>query len=75
MENPLHKTITKLEIHLTVSPIHHSELMNPRIEKIVRKKLIKDLMQLTSSIYGVSILSEPIIIFSPEHTETILEVI
>jgi hypothetical protein len=33
-----------LEIHITVSPTHHSELMNPDIEKKVREKLYVDLL-------------------------------
>jgi hypothetical protein len=62
-----------LEIHITVSPIHHSELMNPDIEKKVREKLYLELLPLITCMYENNSNEKPIIIFSPEHSETILE--
>jgi hypothetical protein len=62
-----------LEIHITVSPAHHSELMNPEIEKKVREKLYVDLISLITCMYENNNKDKPIIIFSPSHSETILE--
>jgi len=62
-----------LEIHITVSPLHHSELMNPEIEKKVREKLYVDLLSLITCMYENNHKDKPIIIFSPSHSETILE--
>jgi len=62
-----------LEIHITVSPTHHSELMNPKIEKKVREKLYVDLISLITCMYENNNKDKPIIIFSPSHSETILE--
>jgi hypothetical protein len=62
-----------LEIHITVSPTHHSELMNPEIEKKVREKLYVDLISLITCMYENNNKDKPIIIFSPSHSETILE--
>jgi hypothetical protein len=62
-----------LEIHITVSPTHHSELMNPKIEKKVREKLYVDLLPLISCMYENNNKDKPSIIFSPSHSETILE--
>jgi hypothetical protein len=62
-----------LEIHITVSPTHHSELMNPKIEKRVREKLYVDLISLITCMYENNHKDRPIIIFSPSHSETILE--
>ena len=62
-----------LEIHITVSPTHHSELMNPDIEKKVREKLYVDLLSLITCMYENNHKDKPIIIFSPSHSETILE--
>ena len=62
-----------LEIHITVSPTHHSELMNPKIEKEVREKLYVDLISLITCMYENNHKDRPIIIFSPSHSETILE--
>jgi hypothetical protein len=62
-----------LEIHITVSPTHHSELMNPEIEKKVRENLYVDLISLITCMYENNNKDKPIIIFSPSHSETILE--
>jgi len=62
-----------LEIHITVSPTHHSELMNPKIEKKVREKLYVDLLSLITCMYENNNKDKPTIIFSPSHSETILE--
>jgi hypothetical protein len=62
-----------LEIHITVSPTHHSELMDPKIEKKVREKLYVDLLSLITCMYENNHKDKPIIIFSPSHSETILE--
>ena len=64
-----------LEIHITVSPTHHSELMNPKIEKKVREKLYVDLLPLITCMYENNNKDKPSIIFSPSHSETILELI
>ena len=62
-----------LEIHITVSPTHHSELMNPNIEKKVREKLYLDMIPLITCMYENNHKDLPYIIFSPSHSETILE--
>ena len=62
-----------LEIHITVSPTHHSELMSPDIEKKVREKLYADMIPLITCMYENNHKDRPIIIFSPSHSETILE--
>jgi hypothetical protein len=62
-----------LEIHITVSPTHHSELMSPDIERKVREKLYVDLISLITCMYENNHKDRPIIIFSPSHSETILE--
>ena len=62
-----------LEIHITVSPTHHSELMDPKIEKKVREKLYFDLLSLITCMYENNHKDKPIIVFSPSHSETILE--
>ena len=62
-----------LEIHITVSPTHHSELMNPDIERKVREKLYVDLLPLITCMYENNHKDKPIIIFSPSKSETILE--
>lgn len=62
-----------LEIHITVSPTHHSELMNPEIERRVREKLYVDLISLITCMYENNNKVKPTIIFSPSHSETILE--
>jgi len=62
-----------LEIHITVSPTHHSELMNPDIEKKVREKLYLELLPLLTCMYENNSKEKPTIIFSPSHSETILE--
>jgi hypothetical protein len=65
-----------LEVYITVSPIHHTELMNPTIETKVRERLNKDLIPLLSCVYGTKhTSSKPTIIFSPVVTETILELL
>jgi len=62
-----------LEIHIIVSPTHHSELMNPKIEIEVREKLFIHLLPLVRCMYENNSSMHPIIIFSPSHSETILE--
>ena len=62
-----------LEIHITVSPTHHSELMVPSIEKKVREKLYVDLIPIITCLYENNNGEKPIIIFSPSHSETILD--
>jgi hypothetical protein len=62
-----------LEIHITVSPTHHSELMNSDIEKKVREKLYVDLLPLITCMYENNNKDKPTIVFSPSHSETILE--
>ena len=63
----------QLEIYITVSPIHHSELMNPKIEVEVREKLFVDLLPLLTCMYPNNSFMPPVIIFSPSHSGTILE--
>jgi hypothetical protein len=62
-----------LEIYITVSPTHHSELMNPKIEVEVREKLFVHLLPLAKCIYPNHLYMNPTIIFSPSHSESILE--
>ena len=64
-----------LEIHITVSPTHHTELMSPKIEKAVREKLYKEMLPLITCMYENNSKDKPIIVFSPIPTETILECI
>lgn len=61
------------EVHLTVSPIHHSELMIPSVEKVVREKLYDELTPLITCMYEDTGKQKPRVIFSPSHSETILE--
>ena len=63
----------QLEIYITVSPTHHSELMNPKIEVEVRERLFVDLLPLITCMYENNNKYKPIIIFSPSHSVTILE--
>ena len=65
--------IGPLEIYITVSPTHHSELMNPKIEEEVREKLFVHLLPLVKCMYPNHSSMNPTIIFSPSHSETILE--
>jgi hypothetical protein len=62
-----------LEIYITVSPTHHSELMNPKIEIEIREKLFLHLLPLAKCIYPNHLYMNPTIIFSPSHSESILE--
>ena len=62
-----------LEIYITVSPTHHSELMNPEIEVEVREKLFEHLLPLAKCIYPNHMDMNPTIIFSPSHSRTILK--
>lgn len=64
-----------LEIHITVSPTHYSELMSPKIEKKVREKLYTEILPLITCMFENNSKDKPIIIFSPVPTETILEYI
>lgn len=61
------------EVHLTVSPIHHSELMIPSVEKVVREKLYDELIPLITCMYEDTGKQKPRVIFSLSHSETILE--
>jgi hypothetical protein len=65
--------IGPLEIYITVSPTHHSELMNPEIEVEVREKLFEHLLPLAKCIYPNHMDMNPTIIFSPSRSKTILE--
>lgn len=62
-----------LNIHITVSPQHHTELMSPTIEKKVKDHLCKDILPILTCMYGNNHGQSPRIIFSPVITETILE--
>ena len=76
LTHPIHESTIvygPLEIHITVSPTHHSELMSPDIEKKVREKLYADMIPLITCMYENNHKDRPIIIFSPSHSETILE--
>lgn len=64
-----------VEIHITVSPLHSVELMNPTIEKTVRNKINKRLIPLLNSLFPEIDNNHPLIIFSPTYSETILELI
>ena len=65
--------IGPLEIYITVSPTHHSELMNSEIEVEVREKLFEHLLPLAKCIYPNNMDMNPTIIFSPSRSKTILE--
>lgn len=76
LTHPIHESTIvygPLEIHITVSPTHHSELMNPEIEKKIREKLYSDMIPLITCMYENNHKDRPYIIFSPSHSETILE--
>ena len=62
-----------LNIHITVSPQHHTELMSPSIEKKVKEHLCRDITPILTCMYGNNHGQSPRIIFSPEFSETILE--
>lgn len=62
-----------LNIHITVSAQHHTELMNSWIEKKVKEHLCKDISSILSCMYGNNHGKPPRIIFSPVPSETILE--
>lgn len=62
-----------LNIHITVSPQHHTELMSPWIEKKVKDHLCKDILPVLTCMYGNNHGKSPRIIFSPVPSETILE--
>jgi hypothetical protein len=47
--------------------------MNPQIEIEVREKLFANLLPLVTCMYENNSFMNPIIIFSPSHSETILE--
>ena len=64
-----------IEIHITVSPLHSVELMNPAIEKKVRNKINKRLTPLLNSLFPEINNNHPLIIFSPTYSDTILELI
>lgn len=64
-----------VEIHITVSPLHSVELMNPTIEKTVRNKINKRLIPLLNSLFPEIDNNHPLIIFSPTYSATILELI
>jgi hypothetical protein len=64
-----------VEIHITVSPLHSVELMNPVIEKKVRNKINKRLTPLLNSLFPEINNNHPLIIFSPTYSDTILELI
>ena len=65
--------IIQLLIYITVSPTHHSELMNPKIEKLVREKLYEEMLPMIQCLYSDIGNRKPTIIFSPRPTNTILE--
>jgi len=62
-----------LEIYITVSPTHHSELMNPKIEVEVREKLFVHLLPLVRCMYENHSFMNPTVFFSPSKSESILE--
>jgi hypothetical protein len=67
------KIFGRIQIHITVSPTHYSELMNPNIERKVRDQLYKEILPLVTCMFEDNNKDKPSIIFSPEHSETILE--
>lgn len=72
-ETPDGKIMGRLQIHITVSPIHYTELMNPNIEKKVREKLYAEMLPLITCMFEEFNRETPSIIFSPTQSETILE--
>lgn len=67
------KIFGRIQIHITVSPTHYSELMNPVIEKKVRDQLYKEILPLVTCMFEDNNKDKPSIIFYPKHSETILE--
>lgn len=65
----------RVEIHVTVSPTHHTELMDVMISRIVEEKMMKRTRKLIKAIYEEVDDQEPHFIFSPEYSETILDLI
>ncbi len=64
-----------VEIHISVSPTHSVELMNPKIERRVIETILKKLVPLLGSLFSDCDNDRPHIIFSPTYSETILELI
>lgn len=64
-----------VDIHITVSPTHHTELMDDRISRIVCNKLRKKISSLLIAMYPDIKDGNPNFIFFPEHSETILDLL
>lgn len=62
-----------IDVHVTISPIHHTELMNPIIEKKIRDFIMPEITQLMTCMYNLSPKNIIQIIYHPSHSETILE--
>lgn len=62
-----------IQIHLTVSPIHHTELLNPKIERMIRNNLYDFLKPLIKCMYNDVDVDRSIIIFSPAESSSIME--
>lgn len=64
-----------IRIHIIVNATHYVELMDPKIEKLVIEKLNEILKPLLVSMYSVSHEPQQTIVFFPEYSETILELL
>jgi len=69
------KSKRKVCVILTVSPTHYSELMDEGIERKVRERLHKLITPLVTCIYTEHNENLPIIVFQPEKSETILDLL
>lgn len=64
-----------IDVHVTISPIHHTELMNPIIEKKIRDSIMTEITQLMTCMYNLPQKTRIQLIYHPSHSETILEYI
>lgn len=64
-----------IDVHVTISPIHHTELMNPIIEKKIKDSIMTEITQLMTCMYNLPQKTRIQLIYHPSHSETILEYI
>lgn len=74
LRNSFNRT-PSVDVHITVSPTHHTELMDDRISRIVNNKLQQKISSLLIAMYPEIKDERPNFIFFPEYSETILELI
>jgi hypothetical protein len=62
-----------LSFWVEVSPTHYSELMDPKIEKVVKEKLLKEINYYSIGMINSKFKDKLDLIFIPQKSETILE--